>query len=194
MSGLFLPWYSCYGRSDWALTDRRKMLHEIIHGFVRGEEGASAKKPWFLQDDATGEESGPSIKQTNWPNPTLWVVRVVPVSIHVFGAGRSVRWLAHRPSIVGPNIYIFHLKWSTPTISTKWKTERFKGFCKNNKKHRQTKTRYLIEVPSRDHIYTISENRDHINVYWFQKWWQKLSRATGTQLPTARGAAADKLW
>jgi hypothetical protein len=48
----FLPWYSCYGRSDWALTDRWPILHEIlcIQGFVRSDEWARARKPRLLED------------------------------------------------------------------------------------------------------------------------------------------------
>jgi hypothetical protein len=31
---LFLPWYSCCGRSDWALTDRRQILHEFLRNLA----------------------------------------------------------------------------------------------------------------------------------------------------------------
>jgi hypothetical protein len=46
----FLPWYSCYGRSDWALTDRRLILHKILRnssGRCARWRGLINKKPWL---------------------------------------------------------------------------------------------------------------------------------------------------
>jgi hypothetical protein len=59
----FLPWYSCYGRSDWVLTDRRLLVHEILR-FVRGDERALFKKPRFVQDAVTEDISENGIQKT----------------------------------------------------------------------------------------------------------------------------------
>jgi hypothetical protein len=64
-----ISWFvSCYGRSDWALTDRRLILHEIPRNSsglcAEWRQGASARKPRFLQDGCTQEHHNVALRRS----------------------------------------------------------------------------------------------------------------------------------